>query len=67
MTDPASLETLEVRIAHLERAVQELSDEFYRQQREMERLRQRNLQLLAEVEGGAPGPGRIDDERPPHY
>lgn len=67
MTDPASLEALETRIAHLERAVQELSEEFYRQQREIDRLRQRNQQLLAELEGGAAGASRTDPERPPHY
>jgi len=55
MTDPARLEALEMRIAHLERAVQELSEEFYRQQRDIDRLRQRNQQLLAEIEGGAAG------------
>lgn len=67
MTDPARLEALELRIAHLERAVQELSDEFYRQQRDIDRLRQRNQQLLAEIEGGAAGTSRTDHEPPPHY
>ena len=67
MTDPAPLEALEMRIAHLERAVQELSEEFYRQQRDIDRLRQRNQQLLAEVEGGGAGASRTDPEPPPHY
>ncbi|MFO0512652.1 MAG: SlyX family protein [Gammaproteobacteria bacterium] len=67
MTDPARLEALEMRIAHLERAVQELSEEFYRQQRDIDRLRQRNQQLLAEIEGGAAGTSRTDPEPPPHY
>lgn len=67
MIDPARLEALEMRIAHLERAVHELSEEFYRQQRDIERLRQRNQQLLAEIEGGAAGPSRTDPEPPPHY
>lgn len=67
MTDPARLEGLEMRIAHLERAMQELSEEFYRQQRDIDRLRQRNQQLLAEIEGGAAGPSRTDPEPPPHY
>ncbi|MFM7626280.1 MAG: SlyX family protein [Gammaproteobacteria bacterium] len=67
MTDPTALEAIEMRIAHLERAVQELSEEFYRQQREMDRLRRRNQQLLAEIEGGTAGPSRTDTERPPHY
>lgn len=67
MDDPDRLEALEMRIAHLERAVQELSEEFYRQQRDIDRLRQRNQQLLAEIEGGAAGPSRTDPEPPPHY
>jgi len=67
MTDPTRLEALEMRIAHLERAVQELSEEFYRRQRDIDRLRQRNQQLLAEIEGGAAGPSRTDPEPPPHY
>lgn len=67
MTDLARLEALEMRIAHLERSVQELSEEFYRQQRDIDRLRQRNQQLLAEIEGGGAGPSRTDAEPPPHY
>lgn len=67
MNDPARLEALESRLAHLELALQELSDEFYRQQREIERLRQRNQQLLVEIEGGSPGTSRTDPEPPPHY
>ena len=67
MTDLARLEALEMRLAHLERSVQELSEEFYRQQRDIDRLRQRNQQLLAEIEGGATGASRTDPEPPPHY
>ena len=67
MEDPARLEALESRLAHLEVALQELSDGFYRQQREIDRLRQRNQQLLAEIEGGATGPSRTAPEPPPHY
>jgi len=67
MTDPARIETLEMRVAHLERAVQELSEEFHRQQRDIDRLRQRNQQLLAEIEGGAAGTSRTDPAPPPHY
>jgi uncharacterized coiled-coil protein SlyX len=67
MTDLVRLEALEMRIAHLERSVQELSGEFYRQQRDIDRLRQRNQQLLAEIEGGVAGSSRTDPEPPPHY
>lgn len=62
------IETLEFKVAHLERALQELSDVMYRQQREIDALRERNQQLLEQVQqledrGG--DPNRV--EIPPHY
>jgi SlyX protein len=62
------IDTLEVKVAHLERALQELSDVLYRQQRELDALRARNEQLLQQVQqledrGG--DPNRV--EIPPHY
>ena len=55
-------------MAHLERALQELSDVLYRQQRELDALRDRNQQLLEQVQqleerGGDPN----QVELPPHY
>ena len=49
------------------RGQQELSDALYRQQRELDALRLRNQQLLAEAEGGASTTSLTSDERPPHY
>jgi SlyX protein len=62
------IDTLEFKVAHLERALQELSDVLYRQQRELNLLRARNEQLLQQVQqledrGG--DPNRV--EIPPHY
>jgi SlyX protein len=62
------IETLEFKVAHLERALQELSDVVYRQQRELYSLRDRNQRLLEQVQqleerGG--DPNRV--EIPPHY
>jgi SlyX protein len=62
------IDTLEFKVAHLERALQELSDVLYRQQRELDALRTRNEQLLQQVQqledrGG--DPNRV--EIPPHY
>jgi SlyX protein len=62
------IDTLEFKVAHLERALQELSDVLYRQQRELDTLRTRNEQLLQQVQqledrGG--DPNRV--EIPPHY
>lgn len=62
---------IEERIAHLTRAVEDLSDEVARQSREIDRLtRQMALLMMREAEresvgdgGGAP----LADQRPPHW
>ena len=68
MSDEPRLEMLEFKVAHLERALQELSDVLYRQQLELDRLRERSQQLLAQVEQLAdPGADPTRVEIPPHY
>ena len=68
MSDSA-LEKIELKIAFLENAYQELSDVVYRQQREIEALQfqlgisQRQLDEM-KAEQATPRP---EDERPPHY
>jgi SlyX protein len=62
------IDALEFKVAHLERALQELSDVVYRQQRELDSLHDRNRRLLEQVQqleerGG--DPNRV--EIPPHY
>ncbi len=62
------IDALEFKVAHLERSLQELSDVVYRQQRELNFLRERNQQLREQVQqleerGG--DPNRV--EIPPHY
>lgn len=62
------VEALEFKVAHLERALQELSDVLYRQQREIDTLMDRNQQLREQVQqledrGAEPGGVEI----PPHY
>ena len=62
------VDTLEFKVAHLERALQELSDVLYRQQRELDALRSRNQQLvdqLQQLEDRAGDPNAV--EIPPHY
>jgi SlyX protein len=62
------IDTLEFKVAHLERALQELSDVLYRQQRELDALRDRNQQLIEQVqqlEDRAGDPNAV--EIPPHY
>lgn len=70
MTDSARLDALEIKCAHLERAVQELSDVVYRQQQQLDRALSLNRELARQIEAleatteGAGGPRT---EMPPHY
>lgn len=62
------IDALEFKVAHLERALQELSDVVYRQQRDFDALRDRNQQLreqLQQLEERGGDPNRV--EIPPHY
>lgn len=63
------LERVELKIAFLEQALQELSDVVYRQQRELGDLRQRLALAQAQLETlrTEGGPQGAEDERPPHY
>lgn len=72
MSDTSRLETLEIKCAHLERAVQELSDVLHRQQQALDRLAGRNEDLARQLEAlemAADGSARSDPraEIPPHY
>jgi SlyX protein len=66
--NPERIEALEFKVAHLERALQELSDVMYRQQRELDALRDRSQSLFEQLQ-------QLDDrgadptgiEIPPHY
>jgi SlyX protein len=62
------VESLEFKVAHLERSLQELSDVLYRQQRELDLLAHRNQRLveqLQQLEDRGGDPTRV--EIPPHY
>lgn len=62
------LETVEIKIAHLERAVQELSDVVYRQQQQLDAalaMNQRLREQLEDIEGRTADPTAV--EIPPHY
>lgn len=64
-----ALERLESKIAFLERASQELSDVLYRQQQQIEDVRQRLAALQGRLEAAQVGeqPPSPDEEKPPHY
>lgn len=68
--DTARVENLEIKCAHLEKAVQELSDVVYRQQLELDRVLTRSLELQSQVEAleaAADQPAGPRAEIPPHY
>jgi len=63
------LDSIEEKLAHLERAVHELSDVVARQQKELEQALARNQRLhdkLAALESDF-GPSATSHEKPPHY
>jgi SlyX protein len=62
------IEALEFKVAHLERALQELSDVLYRQQRELDGMLELNRQLRNQVEQlETRGADANSVESPPHY
>jgi uncharacterized coiled-coil protein SlyX len=61
------LERLELKIAFLERANNELSDVVYRQHREIQALRERVDGLAQRFDSVTEERRTPEDERPPHY
>ena len=68
MSKESRLEALEVKIAHLERALQELSDVVYAQRRELDAQQARYQRLLEQVEAADRQPAADSPfEIPPHF
>lgn len=65
----ADIERLELKVAFLERANNELSDVVYRQQLELDQLRARVASLVDRVEAIKDSPTQYtaEQEKPPHY
>ncbi|HEY4215003.1 MAG TPA: SlyX family protein [Steroidobacteraceae bacterium] len=65
----SSLEQIEVKIAFLEQAHDELSDVVLRQQREIDALRAQIAALIDRMEAAQAKPDVLtpEQERPPHY
>jgi SlyX protein len=64
------LERAEEELAHLRRALDDLSDVVARQAREIERLDRRVAMLMeraAEAEAAAGGAAPLADQKPPHW
>jgi len=65
-----SVQELEIKVAFLEDTLSKLSDEFYRQQRELETLKLQQALLVEKINNASNddgSPTQILDERPPHY
>jgi len=69
MSESARLESLEFKLAHLERGLQELSDVVFRQQKDLDRLALLNQQLSGQLEAlrEEAEAGKDPHEIPPHY
>jgi SlyX protein len=67
MTD--RLDAIEEKLAHLERALAELSDVVVRQQKELDRALDRNQRLMDKIAAleSDYGPSATAHEKPPHY
>ncbi len=63
------LDSLEEKLAHLERAMNELSDVVARQQKELDRATDRHQRLLDKLSALESdwGPSATAEEKPPHY
>ena len=68
MSHDDRIETLEIKVAHLERALQDLLDVLYRQQQRLDAHEARYQRLVERVEAAEP-PAAAESkfEIPPHY
>jgi SlyX protein len=69
MQDNARFEAVELKLAYLEQASQELSDVLYRQQLAMDALAARVQRLTDRLQALEERPREYtaEDEKPPHY
>lgn len=68
MSHESRLETLEVKIAHLERALQEFADVVYGQRQQLDALAARCQRLLERIEAADREPAAGPPfEIPPHF
>ena len=67
MTD--RLDSIEIKLAHLERAVAEISDVVARQQKELDRALDRNQRLMEKIAAieSESATSLTAHEKPPHY
>lgn len=63
------LDAIEEKLAHLERAVAEISDVVARQQKQLDAAQDRNQRLMEKISAIESdfGPSATAHEKPPHY
>jgi uncharacterized coiled-coil protein SlyX len=68
-TDPSRFEAIEIKLAHLERSLQELSQALLQQQRQIDSLAARDRAIADRLDAfeATGGPEAEPFERPPHY
>jgi uncharacterized coiled-coil protein SlyX len=68
-TDPSRFEAIEIKLAHLERSLQELSEADLNQQRQIDALAARGRALADRLDTfeATGGPEADPFEKPPHY
>ncbi len=68
---PSTVQELQIKVAFLEDAMSKLSDEYFSQQKELQKLSllvEALVEKLATTQEGDPsGTDVVVDERPPHY
>ncbi|MGH1429227.1 MAG: SlyX family protein [Arenicella sp.] len=68
MPNSKRIDNLEMKIAFLEDAIEQLSDEFFTQQKHVALLQSQNLKMLKQIEElNSNDEGSVIDESPPHY
>jgi uncharacterized coiled-coil protein SlyX len=69
MSDSTRIETIEIKLAHLERSLQELGQAVLDQQRQIDALAARGRALADRLEafGATDTPDSQPFEKPPHY
>ena len=69
MNDAARIETVEIKLAHLERSLQELGEAVLSQQRQIDSLAARFRALTDRLDaiGESGAPDSAPFEKPPHY
>lgn len=69
MEDSRRFDQLELKVAYLEQANTELSDELFRQRQELKTLREQIAALAGKLDAAQSQPTAYtpEDEKPPHY